>query len=273
VAISKFVILLLLLVMANMHVIAKDELTFSTPPTQTKKSTEELYRPIVEYIQKVSGKKIKLIIADNFIEYSQDLLDDKYDIVFDGPQFIGWRIKKRNHEVIAKLPRKLNFLIFVRKDAGIKKIRKLAGKRVCGIGSPNLMTLGLLDMYPNPASIPTIIPVTSFKAALACVHEGKAVAAVVRNKFWHTRSAKQKKGLKVLYEAKRNWPDRGFSISKSVDVKTRKKIRKALLSPAVKEKAGLLFEKYKAKHFIPAKRAEYAPLDKLLRPIWGFHKR
>ncbi len=251
---------------------AKDVLTFSTPPTQTAESTRYLYQPIADYLAKVSGKKVKLVIADNFIEYSQALLDDKYDIVFDGPQFIGWRIKKRNHEALAKLPRKLNFLVFVREDAGINKLRKLAGKRVCGIGSPNLMTLGLLDMFPNPAAVPTIIPVKSFKQALVCVQKKGAVAAVVRNKFWHSRKPEQKKGLKLLYEATHDWPDRGFSINKSIDAQTRRKMHDALLDPQVRTVARRLFKKYKTRKFIPATNQEYAPLGKLLKPIWGFHE-
>ena len=263
----------LLLMMVVTYTSAKNVLIFSTPPTQSAKETKRLYQPIVDYIQKVSGKKIKLSIAENFIEYSQHLLEDKYDIVFDGPQFIGWRIKKRNHTVLAKLPRKLNFLVFVRKDSGIKVLKKLAGKRVCGIGSPNLMTLGLVDMYPNPASVPSIIPVKSFKHALKCVQQGEAVAAVVRDKFWYTRKPKQTKGLVLLYQAKLDWPDRGFSINKSVDKKVIKKIQDALLHQEAKIAANLLFKKYKTNRFVPATRAEYEPLDKLLRPIWGFHER
>ncbi len=261
----------LMLLLATGLAGAKDLLTFSTPPTQTAESTRYLYQPIVDYIARVTGKKVKLLIADNFIEYSQALLDDKYDIVFDGPQFIGWRIKKRNHQALAKLPRKLNFLVFVREDAGINQVRKLAGKRVCGIGSPNLMTLGLLDMFPNPAAVPTIIPVKSFKQALVCVQKKGAVAAVVRNKFWHSRKPAQKKGLKLLYEARHDWPDRGFSVNKSIDAETRRKIRDALLDRQVKTVARRLFKKYKTHTFIPATDQEYRPLGKLLKPIWGFH--
>lgn len=250
---------------------SKDVIIFSTPPTQPPKVTMHRYGPVAKYLSRVTGKKVKLVPARNFIEYSQNLLDNKYDLLFDGPQFIGWRLTRFNHVVLAKLPRRLNFIIVVREDAGVDTVKKLAGKRVCGIGSPNLMTLGMIDLFPNPASVPVIEAVGGFKGALLCAQKGRGIAAVVRDKFWFSRKPHLKKGLKVLFHSKLNWPDRGFSISRKVDIGTRESIRRALLSQQSKEGGYRIFKRYRTPGFVSATFEEYKDLGKLLKQIWGFH--
>ena len=269
--IHKLVFLLCVLGFTSLSV-AGDEIIFSTPPTQSLKVSIQRYGPLADYLSKRLGRKVKLVMAANFIEYSQALLDDKYDIIFDGPQFIGWRILKKHHVAVAKLPGQLNFSIIVKQGSRIKAVRKLAGKRVCSIGSPNLMTLGMFDLFPNPASVPVVIPINSFPEALKCLRRGEGVAAVVPAKWWLKRPAKVKAGLALLFESKIIWPHRGFSIGSRVDAQTRQRIKELILSPGGTRAGRPILKRYKAKSFVTATDAEYSPLYKLLRPIWGFHQ-
>lgn len=165
-------------------VAADDIITFSTAPTQSITKTRELYGPLAEYMSQASGKKVELVPARNFLEYTSKMRKREYDIIFDGPHFVAWRMQHIKHIPIARLPGELVFMAAV-KDGGVITGRKqLIGKKVCAVNSPNLATLMLLDALPNPLRQPVIVSRRSFKDAMSCLKEGKGVAAFLPIKFW-----------------------------------------------------------------------------------------
>ena len=253
----------------------EDAIVFSTPPTQPPDVTRRNFQPLVDYLSHKSGRKIRLVPARSFLEYANKMRAGEYDMLFDGPHFIAWRLKHLDHTVLAKLPGKLRFYVVVREDAGIGKVSDLVGKRVCGPASPNLATLSFIDEFRNPARQPIVIPVKSFRHALMCLKKGKSVASVFRDKFWDRKvPGGAKKGLTVLAVIDRNVPDRGFSITREVDAETRRKLRKALIATSDTEIAAKVLASIGGarKGFVPATDAEYRGLERLLRPVWGFHK-
>jgi len=253
---------------------AADTIVFSTPPTQPPDVTRRNFQPLVDYLSARVGARIELVPARSFLEYANKMRAGEYDMLFDGPHFIAWRIKHLDHTVLAKLPGRLRFYVVVREDVEVGRVADLVGKRVCGPASPNLATLSFVDEFPNPARQPIVVPVKSFRHALACLKKGKSVASVFRDKFWDKKVPDDaKKGLRVLAVIDKNVPDRGFSITKEVDEATRRKLREALVATSDTEIAAKVLASLGAarKGFVPATDAEYRGLDRLLRPVWGFH--
>lgn len=251
--------------------LAADEIVFTTAPTQSAAQTVKMYGPLARYLSKATGKKVVLQPATMFLRYTNRMRAHKFDLIFDGPQFVAWRMKHLGDQVIVKLPGSIVYLVVVRDDTHIKTLDELAGKRVCSFPSPNLLTLGFLDKYPDPARLPVLVKATSFKAMLKCVKSGHGVAAVLREKFWHKIPAAKKKGLRLLYMAKSAYPPRAFSISDKVDPATRAKITQALLSKEGAQVAKPILAMFHVKHFAPASAAEYKGLGRLLKPVWGFN--
>ncbi len=253
---------------------AKNTIVFATPPTQSVAQTIKLYGPIADYLSKVTGKKVVLATPDSFLQYTNEMRADKYDMVFDGPHFAGWRIDKENQTALARVPGAIRFVVAVRTDAGVHKVNDLAGKKVCSFASPNLLTMGFLDLFPNPARLPIMVKAESPPAALKCLRSSEAPAAVMRDLFWNkikkTKPA-MLKGLALIYASKTPWPGRTFTISKDIDEATRNKIKAALLSDQGAAAAKSVLASFRAKHFIPAKDADYKGLGKLLKPVWGFY--
>jgi ABC-type phosphate/phosphonate transport system substrate-binding protein len=249
-----------------------EPLVFSTAPTQSAEKTRQMYQPIVDHLAKATGREIVLKPARNFLEYTNNLQHDRYDIVFDGPHFIGWRMQKLGHRVVAKLPGKITFVIVIRDGLKVQKYPDLAGRKVCAFNSPNLLTLGFLDLYPSPASQPILIPVNSFKGALECVHQGNGVAAVMRDKFWEKQPDKNKQGLKLLYTTTQPFPHRAFSVSKRVDETTRKKITRALVGELGMASGAEVLQTFRSKQFLLPSDKEYRGLGALLQPIWGYRE-
>ena len=251
-----------------------DVITFATAPTQSVDRTKELYGPLAEYLSKETGKDVKLVIPKNFLEYTNKMRKGEYDIIFDGPHFVSWRMENIRHTPIARLPGKLVFVAVVKDDGKIKKIDDLVARNVCAVNAPNLATLSVLDALPNPVRQPSIVSQRSFKEALNCLKQGKGIAAFLPIKFWKKFTKKGKTdGLKVLYStSKRPLPPRTFSITKEIDLVTRNKIAAALINSEGQPGAKPLLDRFKSKQFVAVNKREYNGLSGLLISVWGFHR-
>jgi len=260
--------------MSAAYAAEKDVITFTTAPTQSLEQTKKIYGPLVEYLAKTTGKNIQLVAARNFLEYTSKMRKGKYDIIFDGPHFVSWRMENVNHQPIARLPGKLVFAVIVKDGGVINKVKQLIGKRVCAVNSPNLATLMILDSFPNPVRQPVIISARSFKDAFQCLKTGKGQAAFIPMGFWKKFKKKGKiDGLRILYTTKKNpLPTRTFSISKRLDAKTRAAIQKALLNTKGQEGAQPLLKRFRRKNFVDAPSREFTGLSRLLLSVWGFHE-
>jgi len=251
-----------------------DVITFTTAPTQSLAQTKKIYGPLVDYLAKATGKNIKLVAARNFLEYTSKMRKGEYDIIFDGPHFVSWRMEHINHQPIARLPGKLVFGAIVKDGGVINNVKQLIGKKVCAVNSPNLATLMILDSFPNPVRQPVIVSARSFKDAFKCLKSGKGKAAFLPMGFWKKFKKKGKTdGLRVLYTTKKNpLPTRTFSISKRLDAATRSAIQKALLNTEGQEGAQPLLKRFRRKNFVDAPSSEFKGLSRLLLSVWGFHQ-
>ena len=73
-----------------------------------------------------------------------------YDIIFDGPAFVGWRMAKLEHVPLVKFPGKLVFVLAVKRNQDkINTLRDMGGRTVCAFPTPNLATLTVLDEFDN----------------------------------------------------------------------------------------------------------------------------
>jgi len=251
-----------------------DVITFATAPTQSPAKTKEIYGPLVNYMAKTTGKNIQLVIPRNFLEYTSKMRKAEYDIIFDGPHFVNWRMENIDHQPIARLPGKLVFAAIVKDGGVVNNIKQLVGKKVCAVNSPNLATLMILDSFPNPVRQPVIVSARSFKAAFECLKSGKGEAAFLPVGFWKKFKKKGKtKGLRILYTTKKKpLPTRTFSISKRLDAVSRSSIQKALLNTEGQEGAKPLLKRFRRKNFVDAPSPEFNGLSRLLLSVWGFHQ-
>ena len=64
---------------------------FAAPPRGSEQKETAVYGPIAAYLSKAIGKTVTYQYPGNWLSYQKNMQDDKYDIVFDGPHFIGRR--------------------------------------------------------------------------------------------------------------------------------------------------------------------------------------
>lgn len=245
-------------------------LIFSTPPTQSPETTKKNYQPLVDYLSKGIHQKIVLEPAQSFQEYTRKMREGHYDMIFDGPHFINWRIKHQENIVVAKQPGELHFAIIVKKHSEYTKLRDLWARPVCSPAVPHLGTLTLLELYSNPIREPQIVPVQSFKHALECLRQGNGVAALVRDKYWYKKA--DKKGLRILYITKRKMPGRGLTVNQRINKRSQKIITQLLTSAKGRRFSEKAFSTIGGGKFVKANTADFKELDETLKLVWGFHE-
>lgn len=245
-------------------------LVFTAPPRESAAKAKEVYQPIADYLTKIAGQKVVFRYADNWLSYQSDMLKGIYDIVFDGPHFISWRMAKQDHSPLVKLPSQLAFVVAAKKDNdAVKELKDVVGRRLCGFPPPNLATLTALYEFKNPVRQPLLVEVKGFQAAYKSVVDGKCAAGVIQVKLWEDFD-KEKGATKVLFKSK-PVPNQGFSAGgPRVPPELRTKFAEALLTEEGKAATKLLRDEFKGLDFVPAKKEEYEGVALVLRDVWGF---
>jgi len=264
-----FVPVLLILLLALASPIQAADLILSSPPRESNDAGEDIFGPLAEHLSELIGTKVVYEHPSNWLKYQWNMRDGKYDIVFDGPHFIAWRIVHLKHDVVVKLPETLEFyLVSATNDSSVDSLDDLIGQRICAIPLPNLSSLTVLEQFGNPAEQPVI---TVVRGGMPEIYrsfiEGKCKAAVLRTDFYHKKLNKQQQGeLKILFHTM-PVPNQGFSVSQRVNAAAKEKIVQdltvgegaKLLEPLVKR-----FGVNNAQGFVPARNEEYEGYNKFL---------
>jgi ABC-type phosphate/phosphonate transport system substrate-binding protein len=249
---------------------AADTYLLTAPPREAGGTEADAFQPIADYLSARIGKKIVYHYSDNWLTYQDEMRDGKYDLVFDGPHFLSWRMQKLGHQPLAKLPGRLAFVVVVKKDnAKIQSAKDLVGRTVCGLAPPNLATLTLYTQFENPARQPLVMESRSFKEAYEQMLSGRCVGAVLRDTAYKNLD-KDKQAAKIVFQSE-GIANQAFSAGPRFSASDKAKMVEALLAPEAKQKLAKFFERYnKDKDLLPALHQEYANHTRLLKDVFGF---
>lgn len=249
---------------------AQATLVLTAPPRETPKAGQKFYGPIATALTQYTGVKVVYRHPKNWIEYSRDMREGKYDLVFDGPQFASWRMAHIDHEPLAALDGKLQFVIVAKNgNKHIMDLQDLLGKKLCGLASPNLGTLAAFNLFHNPIIQPSMINVKGgMRAVIKNFFAGKCDAAVLRIDLYNRLPAEKKKKMRVVARS-RAMPNQSFTVSKHVDASTRKKMHEFFKTPNAAQAANNLLERFskKKKYFVTAQLKEFDGLNDLLEGV------
>ncbi|MDH5600177.1 MAG: phosphate/phosphite/phosphonate ABC transporter substrate-binding protein [Gammaproteobacteria bacterium] len=271
-SINRIIITILAFCLSHSIFAANEKLIFAAAPTHSAAETTKLYTPIINFLSAKTGKKFTLEIPATFIEYSNRMQAGNYDMVFDGPHLSGWRMDRQQHTPIIKLPGKIKIVIAVNSDSPLSKMDDIQyGAKVCSFTPPNLLTMAMLSYFTNPSKQPDLIRVNELKNLIQCLKSGKGDAAVLRDKLWvKAQKSGAAKGLKIIAQPERSYPERTFTAGPKIDANLRAQITQLLLSKEGQKAASLLLKKFKKKQLVQASPQEYVGLSYLIRTVWGF---
>lgn len=247
------------------------DLILTAPPREKPDAGQKQYGPLAAYLTKLFGRRVTYVFPGNWLKYQRDMRDDKYDIIFDGPHFISWRMLHLGNEVVVKLPGTLEFYLLAKKDDNsLKSVDDLVAHRFCAVPPPNLASLSILAAFPNPVRQPVI---KGIRGAAAAVYkafvDGECSAAVLRVPYFKKMLTEQQRSqLKIIYASK-PYPNQAITVSKRVTPRERDLMVQALTDgdgikatqPILKRFGG------QAKHFVPAKHEEFVGINNLLEGV------
>jgi len=249
------------------------DLIFTSPPREKPAVGQKQYGPLAEHLSKLLGRKVVYEHPGNWLNYQRDMRDDKYDIIFDGPHFVGWRIEHLGHEVLVRLPGTLNFYLLAKsEDIAIQTTEDLIAKKICGIPPPNLSTMSILSAFPNPVRQPVIKGVPGGMGAVLkeFMNGNECRAAIVRDNFYKKKvSDEDKKRFRIIYNPPA-LPNQAISVSKRVDLREKNLIIQSLtFGDGVKPAQATVtrFAGKKVKAFIQAENNDYKGINTLLEGI------
>ena len=254
------------------NVDVKADLILTAPPRESPEIGNKQFGPLAEHLTKLLGQKVKYEYPQNWLQYQRDLRKNVYDIIFDGPHFVSWRLEHLEHEVLLKLPGTLQFIVIVNSDdIEIKTMQDLIGKKVCGIPPPNLATMSVIEQFPNPVRQPVIWGVSGgYMHVFRSFGARECRAAVFRTTFYDKKLSEQDRaGTKIIFKSK-PFPNQAISVSTRVSNKDKNKIILSLTEGNGVEIAKPLVRRFggaKANNFIKATNSEYANYNLLLEGI------
>ena len=242
----------------------------SSAPRGSRASETADYAPLARYLSQVTGQKIVYQYPQNWLTYAHNMQQNRYDILFDGPHFVSWRIQHLNAVPLVKLPQPHIWLVLRKAgDHTLTSISSLAGHTVCAPAPPNFGALVLESMFPNPLEQPFIVQTKGWKAGYDGVLAGQCEATIVPDTNYK-RFDPDGSHERILFQHA-PYPNQAITASARIPVAMRQQMRAALLSSQGETVLAALRKRYaKDKEFVPAHRAEYAGIDQILKGVWGF---
>ncbi|MDA8390795.1 MAG: PhnD/SsuA/transferrin family substrate-binding protein [Gammaproteobacteria bacterium] len=240
------------------------------PPRQTHAQSKATFAPIVALLKQATGAQFQFRFTRDWLVYMQDVQKNTGAVYFDGPAFIGWRAAKYHDRAAARLKGHLKFVLVVKKGVTVGTPDQLAGASVCAFSPPNLGTLVLESLFPNPERQPYIHVTHSLKSAVSGVLKGTCRAALVPAVVYARFNKAHPGRLSVAYRAK-PLPNQGFSLSSDMPRPLQDKVIAALISPEGQAATAKLRALFGNRPLVRAHTASYLPAQHLLNTVIGFN--
>ncbi len=261
-----------LLLAASLTAAHADSFIFTSPPREDPARGQQDYGPIARYLSEVTGSLIVYQHPDNWLSYMKDMQQDRYDLVFDGPHFVSWRMRRLGHTPLVRLPGQLDFVAISRRDdREVVGMSDLAGLSVCAHAPPNLATLTLQDQFRNPNRQPRIREIHGFPTAYRSLLDGGCRGTMIPVKIYQRLSRDQQPPTtRVLYQS-RPLPHQAFSAAPTIPESMQEQIRLALLDERSATATERLRKRFAGgQELEPADYEQYQGFAGLLRNFWGF---
>lgn len=203
--------------------------TFTAPPRESTDKGIKVYKPIAEFLTHATGERFIYKQQNSWNEYVSGMKQKEYDLVFDGPHFVDWRIHNIEHNTLLKIPHLLQWRIIVRKDnKSVTTIQDLVGKTACAPGSPNFGMLNLFNHFTDENKQPIHIKVKGWNNVYEGVKNGKCIAGILPKKN-HQMFDKKSKYTRSIH-THLPYPNQAITSGSRISENLREKIKQALLT-------------------------------------------
>ena len=134
------------------------ESTFAVEPSYGPERTAEIYKPLLDYLDKATGQHFKLVTSRNYHFYWRDIhAATKTDFAFDEAHIADYRFTHEEYTPLVRAAEPTSYtLVTSDPDLAKKGLLGLVGHRIITMPSPSFGYVLLLEFYSNPVSQPDI---------------------------------------------------------------------------------------------------------------------
>ncbi|MCK7592947.1 phosphate/phosphite/phosphonate ABC transporter substrate-binding protein [Pseudomarimonas salicorniae] len=234
----------------------------SYPPEQAR----EVYKPLLEYLEKETGQKFELVAVRNYHFYWRDLRGEAdIDFAFEDAHFTDYRMKRDGFVPLARKAEPSVFVLMASPETADQGLSGLIGRSVVSMPSPSLGFATLAELFTNPVSQPEIrSEASTWRDGVEMVFSGDAVAAMVPEFI-----AQQYPNLVEVARSKA-FPGAAFSASPEVPEDVRQSVRDALLKLTEDPASFDILAELGMSAFVAAEPDEYDGSESILSAFFGY---
>jgi ABC-type phosphate/phosphonate transport system substrate-binding protein len=234
----------------------------SYPPDQA----EEIYRPLLEYLNRATGHTFVLSVPRNYHFLWRDLKrNEPVDFTFEEAHFVDFRIDRYGFVPLVRTAEPTSYTLLAQADIAEAGLDGMVGKRIACMPSPSLGFALLAEMFKNPVAQPDIrSEATTWRDGVEMVFAGEADAAMVQ-----TYIAELYPNL-VSVEKTRDFAGRALSAAPTVDAGVRQAVTDAMLRLHEDESLFQVLTVLGATRFEPATTEEYDGEEQMLSGFFGY---
>ncbi len=246
--------------------LAAAELTLGVEPRYPPEQMAGEYKPLVDYLTRATGHKIKLVVAPSYHAYWRDLRENrKLDIVLEDAHFAAYRHARFYYVPVVKVAEPASYTLVASDLLTDPTLNTLVGKRVVTMPSPSLGYAALTEMYPNLIRQPEIESLAkSWKDGVEIVFGGDAEATILP-----TPLAQQYPNL-IPVGTSRDFPGAAVLVRPTLDPKIVAAVTTAFLKAHEEQSlidfnTGLFISQW-----VRTTAADYVGQDAVLKTFFGY---
>ena len=241
--------------------------TFAVEPSYRPERAVEIYKPLLDYLDKATGQHFVLVTSRNYHFYWRDIHGvNKTAFALDEAHFADYRIVHDKYVPLVRAAEPTSYSLVTSDPAlGGKGPQQLVGHSIITMPSPSLGYVLLLEMYSNPVSQPDIRSTAgAWRDAIDSVFGGDDDGAIIPT--W------LKNQYPNLVTVKTSRQFAGTCVTAGADVpdEIRQKVRDALLKLDADEETAKLLIELGVSKFVPATPKDYEGNEKLLKAYIGY---
>lgn len=248
-----------------------EQLLIGLIPEQNIFKQVERYEPLMEYLRRKTGVKMKLKILPRYGNIVDNFKSSALDGAFFGSFTYTLAHARVGVEVLARpvaLDNSSTYhgLIFVRKDGGIRTARDMKGKRFAFVDKATTAGYLLPLAYFRENGISNYRRYLSeyyftgtHEDAVYDVLDGKADVGAAKNTVFYRLAKEDPRIGKELIVLARSpdVPENAFALRRDIDVSLRDRLKEALLRMDQDPDGKKVLEQFGARRFIETRNEEY----------------
>jgi ABC-type phosphate/phosphonate transport system substrate-binding protein len=260
-------VILVMFQMAAITAAVAASYTFAIEPSYRPERTAEIYKPLLDYLDKTTGQHFTLVTSRNYHFYWRDIHSTtKTDFAFDEAHIADYRITHASYVPLVRAAEPTSYtLVTSDPELGKKGPLGLVGHSIITMPSPSLGYVLLLEQYPNPVSQPDIrSTAAAWRDAIDSVFGGDVDAAIIPT--W----LKTQYPNLIAVKTTRQFAGPCVSAGAEVPDEVRQKVKDALLKLDTDEETAKVLIELGVSKFVPAAAKDYSGGEKLLKTYLGY---